>query len=61
MWYIIKIGWLFWVYIIEGIWIESTKLLGMINIPCHHFEKTFTKIVAQAGIDERLVIDSVID
>ena len=35
---------------------ESTKLLGMLNIPWQGFEKkTLTKIEANAGMAERLV------
>ena len=37
---------------------ESTKLLGMLNLPRQGFEKkTFTKIEAHAGMAERLVRD----
>ena len=36
---------------------ESTKLLGMLNLPWQGFKKTLTKIEAYAGIAERLVRD----
>ena len=37
---------------------ESTKLLGMLNLPWQVFEKkTFTKIEAYAGMSEPLVRD----
>ena len=35
--------------------IESTKLLGMLNIPCKGLKKTPTKFEAHAGIEERLM------
>ena len=42
--------------------VESTKLLGVLNLPWQGFEKkTFTKIEAHAGMDERLVIDLAIE
>ena len=35
---------------------ESTKLLGMLNLPCRVFEKkTYTRIKAHAGMTKRLV------
>ena len=41
---------------------ESTKLLGVLNLPWQVFEKnTFTKIGAYAGMSKRLVRDLVIE
>ena len=41
---------------------ESTKLLGILNLPCQVFEKkTFTKIKAHAGMAKRLVKDLAIE
>ena len=41
---------------------ESTKLLGMLNLPWQGFEKkTLTKIEANAGMVERLVRDLAIE
>ena len=41
---------------------ESTKLLGMLNLPWQGFEKkTFTRIEAHAGMAERMVIDLAIE
>ena len=40
---------------------EPTKRLGMLNLPCKGFEKTFTKIEAYAGMAERLVRDLLIE
>ena len=37
---------------------ESTKILGILNLPWKGFKgKTFTKIEAHVGMAERLVID----
>ena len=42
--------------LIGGGGIESTNLLGVLNLPWQGFEKkTFTKIEAHAGTAERLV------
>ena len=42
--------------LIGGAGRESAKLLGMLNLPWKRFEiKTLTKIVAHAGMAERLV------
>ena len=44
--------------LIQGGGRESTKLLGVLNLPWQGFEtKTFTKIEARAGMAERLVRD----
>ena len=41
---------------------ESTKFLGMPNLPWQGFEKkTFTKIEAHAGMAERLVRDLAVE
>ena len=41
---------------------ESTKLLGMLNLPWKGFQKkTFPNIEAEAGIAERLVRDLAIE
>ena len=48
--------------LIEGGGRESTKLLGVLNLPWKGFEtKTFTKIEACAGMAERLVRDLAIE
>ena len=48
--------------LIGGGQIESTKLLGVLNLPWKGFEKkTFTKIEANAGMAERLVRDLAIE
>ena len=48
--------------LIGGVGIESTKLLGVLNLPWKGFEKkTFTKIEAHAGMAERLVRDLLIE
>ena len=48
--------------LIGGVGIESTKLLGALNLPWQDFEKkTFTKIEAHAGMAERLVRDLTIE
>ena len=48
--------------IIGGGGIESTKLLGMLNLPWQGFEKkTLSKIEAHAGMAERLVSDLAIE
>ena len=39
----------------------STNLLGMLNLPCQGFIKTFTKIEAHAGMAERLMRDWAIE
>ena len=62
IWYSIKFQWVFGMQLIRGGGRESTKLLGMFNLPCQGFEKkTFTKIEAQAGIAKRLVRDLAIE
>ena len=57
-WYSINFQWVFGMQIIVGGGRESTKLLGMFNLPWKGFErKIFTKIEAHAGIAKRLVRD----
>ena len=48
--------------IIGGRGRESTKLLGVLNLPWQGFEKkTFTKIEAHAGMAEQLVRDLAVE
>ena len=48
--------------LIGGGGVESTKIFGMLNLPWQGFEKiNFTKIEANAGMAERLVIDLAIE
>ena len=55
-WYSINFQWVFGVQLIGGGGRESTKLLGMLNLPRKGFEKkTFTKIEAHAGLAKRMV------
>ena len=57
-WYCINFQWVFGMQLIGSGGRESTKLLGMLNLPWNGFEKkTFTKIEAHAGMAERLVRD----
>ena len=55
-WYSINFQWVFGTQLIGCGGRESTKILGMLNIPWKGFKKrTFTKIEAHAGLAERLV------
>ena len=58
VWYSINFQWVFGMQLIGGGGRESTKLLGVLNLPWQGFEKKpFTKIEANAGMAERLVRD----
>ena len=62
IWYSINFQWVFGMQLIGGGGRESTKLLGMLNLPWQGFEKkTFTKIEAHTGMAERLVRDLAIE
>ena len=56
-WYSINFQWVFGMQLIGGGGGESTKLLGMMNLPWQGIKKTFTKIEAYAGMAERLARD----
>ena len=61
-WYSIKFQWVSGIQLIGGGGIESTKLLGMLNLPWKGFEKkTFTKIEAHTGMAKRMVRDLAIE
>ena len=47
--------------VIRGWEIESTKILGMLNLPWQGFEIFFTKVEAHAGMAKRLVRDLAIE
>ena len=62
IWYSINFQWVFGMQLIRGGGRESTKLLGMLNLPWQGFEKkTFSKIEAHAGMAEQLVRDLAIE
>ena len=54
--YSINFQWVFGMQLVGGGGRESTKLLGMLNLPWKGLEKkTFTRIEAYTGMEERLV------
>ena len=62
IWYSINFRWVFGMQLIGSGGRESTKLLGMLNLPWQGFEKkTFTRIEAHAGMAEQLVRDLAIE
>ena len=61
-WYSINFQWVLGMQLIRDGGRESTKILGMLNLPWKGYEKkTFTKIEAHAGMAERLVRDLAIE
>ena len=60
--YSINFQWVFRMQLIGGGGRESTKILGMLDLPWQGFEKkTLTKIEAHAVMDEQLVRDLAIE
>ena len=60
--YSINFQWVFGMQLIRGGERESTKILGMLNLPWKGFEKkTFTKTEAHAGMAKQLVRDLAIE
>ena len=62
IWYSINVQWVFGMQLIGGGGRESTKLLGVLNLPWKGFgKKSFSKIEAHAGMAELLVRDLAIE